>query len=137
MSYSIKQVAEKIGVTVSTLRYYDKEGLLPFIDKKENGTRVFKDEDFEGLSIIACMKRSGVSIKDIKKYMDLCQEGDNTLRERMEIFLERKEIVQKQIEELNNVMKTIDHKILYYEEAIKAGTEDIHRKCNDNNKEII
>lgn len=137
MSYSIKQVAEKIGVTVSTLRYYDKEGLLPFIDKKENGTRVFKDEDFEGLSIIACMKKSGVPIKDIKKYMDLCKEGDNTLRERMEIFLERKEIVQKQIEELNNVMKTIDYKLWYYEEAIKAGTEDIHKKYKNDNKQIV
>lgn len=137
MSYSIKQVAEKIGVTVSTLRYYDKEGLLPFIDKKENGTRVFKEEDFEGLSIIACMKKSGVPIKDIKKYMDLCQEGDNTLKERMEIFLERKETVQKQIEELNNIMKTIDYKLWYYEEAIKAGTEDIHKKDKDNNKQIV
>lgn len=137
MSYTIKEFSEKIGVSISTLRYYDKEGLLPFIDKKENGTRVFKDEDFEWLSIIACMKKSGVPIKDIKKYMDLCQEGDNTLRERMEIFLERKETVQKQIEELNNIMKTIDYKLWYYEEAIKAGTEDIHRKCNDNNKQII
>ncbi|MBD7914791.1 MerR family transcriptional regulator [Clostridium sp. Sa3CUN1] len=137
MSYTIKQFAEKIGVTVSTLRYYDKEGLLPFVDKKENGTRVFKDKDFEVLAIIACMKKSGLPIKDIKKYMDLCIEGDNTLKERMEIFLERKKTVQKQIEELNNIMETIDHKIWYYEEAIKAGTEDIHKKDKNNNKQIV
>lgn len=128
MTYTIKQVAEKLGVTVSTLRYYDKEGLLPFIDKKENGTRIFKDEDFNGLAIISCMKSSGVPIKDIKKYMDLCTEGDSTLEERMKIFLERKEIVKKQIEELNNVLKTIDYKIWYYETAIEAGTEDIHKE---------
>lgn len=128
MTYTIKQVAEKLGVTVSTLRYYDKEGLLPFIDKKENGTRVFKDTDFEGLAIISCMKNSGVPIKDIKRYMDLCAEGDSTLEERMQIFLERKEFVKKQIEELNNVMKTIEHKIWYYETAIEAGTEDIHKE---------
>ena len=128
MTYTIKQVAEKLGVTVSTLRYYDKEGLLPFIDKKENGTRIFKDEDFNGLAIISCMKSSGVPIKDIKKYMDLCAEGDSTLEERMQIFLERKEFVEKQIEELNNVMKTIEHKIWYYETAIEAGTEDIHKE---------
>lgn len=137
MRYTIKQFAEKIGLSISTLRYYDKEGLLPFVDKKENGTRVFKDEDFEGLSIIACMKKSGVPIKDIKKYMDLCIDGDNTLNERMDIFIERKEIVEKQIEELNNVMKTINHKIWYYEEAIKAGTEDIHKKHKDHNKQIV
>lgn len=128
MTYTIKQVSEKLGITISTLRYYDKEGLLPFIDKKENGTRVFKDADFDGLAIISCMKSSGVPIKDIKRYMDLCIEGDSTLKERMEIFLERKEIVKKQIEELNNVMKTIEHKIWYYETAIEAGTEDIHKE---------
>ena len=134
MNYTIKQVAEKIGVTVSTLRYYDKEGLLPFVDKKANGTRVFKDEDFEWLSIISCMKSSGLPIKEIKKYMDLCAEGDGTLKERLKIFLERQEIVKKQIEELNDVMKTINHKIWYYETAIKAGTEDIHKKSKENNK---
>ena len=128
MTYTIKQVAEKLGVAVSTLRYYDKEGLLPFIDKKENGTRIFKDEDFNGLAIISCMKSSGVPIKDIKKYMDLCAEGDSTLEERMKIFLERKEFVKKQIEELNNVLETIDYKIWYYETAIEAGTENIHKE---------
>lgn len=134
MKYTIGQFAEKIGVTVSTLRYYDKEGLLPFVDKKPNGTRIFKDEDFEGLAVIACMKNSGVPIKEIKKYMDLCAEGDSTLNERMEIFMERKEIVQNQIEELNNIMKTINHKIWYYETAIKAGTEEVHKRNKENNK---
>lgn len=128
MSYTIRQVAEKMGVAVSTLRYYDKEGLLPFVDKKPDGTRVFKDEDFQGLGIIACMKNSGMPIKDIKRYMDLCIEGDNTLKDRLEIFLERKEYVQKQMEELKKVMKTIEHKIWYYETAIEAGTEAIHKQ---------
>ncbi|MBE6068502.1 MAG: MerR family transcriptional regulator [Clostridium lundense] len=128
MSYTIRQVAEKMGVAVSTLRYYDKEGLLPFVDKKPDGTRIFKDEDFQGLGIIACMKNSGMPIKDIKRYMDLCIEGDNTLKGRLEIFLERKEYVQKQMEELKKVMETIEHKIWYYETAIEAGTEAIHKQ---------
>lgn len=128
MSYTIRQVAEKMGVAVSTLRYYDKEGLLPFVDKKPDGTRVFKDEDFQGLGIIACMKNSGMPIKDIKRYMDLCIEGDNTLKDRLEIFLERKEYVQKQMEELKKVMETIEHKIWYYETAIEAGTEAMHKQ---------
>ncbi|OPJ56124.1 MerR family transcriptional regulator [Clostridium oryzae] len=135
MTYTIRQVAEKMGVTVPTLRYYDKEGLLPFVDKKPNGTRVFKDEDFEGLAVISCMKNSGMPIKDIKKFMDLCNEGDSTLKERLGIFLERKKVVQKQIEELNNIMKTINHKIWYYETAIEAGTEEIHKNQKCDNKE--
>lgn len=132
MNYTISQVAEKMGVTVPTLRYYDKEGLLPFVDKKSDGTRVFKDEDFQGLNVITCMKNSGVQIKDIKKYMDLCQEGDSTLNERLEVFLERKEAVLKQIEELNKVMETINHKIWYYETAIEAGTEAVHKQNKDH-----
>lgn len=135
MNYTIRQVAEKMGVTVPTLRYYDKEGLLPFVDKKPNGTRVFKDEDFEKLAIITCMKNSGVPIKDIKMYMDLCTEGDSTLQERLEIFIERKDAVQKQIEELNKVMETINHKIWYYETAIEAGTEEIHKNPKYKSKE--
>lgn len=132
MSYTIKQVAEKMGVTVPTLRYYDKEGLLPFVDKKPNGTRVFKEEDFQWLAIITCMKNSGMPIKDIKKFMDFCNGGDNTLKERLEIFIERKEAVQKQMEELNKVMETINHKIWYYETAIEAGTEAVHKQNKEH-----
>lgn len=136
MTYTIRQVAEKMGVTVPTLRYYDKEGLMPFVDKKPNGTRVFKDEDFQRLEIITCMKNSGMPIRDIKRYMDLCGD-DSTLKERLGIFLERKEAVQKQMDELNKVMETINHKIWYYETAIEAGTEAIHmqnkehKECNE------
>lgn len=128
MTYTIRQVAEKMGVTVPTLRYYDKEGLMPFVDKKPDGTRVFKDEDFKGLEVITCMKSSGMPIKDIKRYMDLCKEGDSTLQKRLEIFFERKEAVQEQLNELNKVMETIKHKIWYYETAIEAGTESVHKQ---------
>jgi DNA-binding transcriptional MerR regulator len=132
MTYTIRQVAEKMGVTIPTLRYYDKEGLLPFIDKKPDGTRVFKDEDFKVLYIITCMKKSGMAIKDIKRFMDFCQEGDSTLQERLEVFLERKEAVQKQMEELNNIMEIINHKIWYYETAIEAGTEAVHERNKEH-----
>lgn len=132
MNYTIRQVADKMGVTVPTLRYYDKEGLLPFVDKKPNGTRVFKDEDFQGLAIIACMKKAGTPIKEIKRFMDLCNDGDGTLNERLEIFLKRKEEVQKQMEELNKVMETINYKIWYYETAIEAGTESVHKQNKEH-----
>ena len=94
MTYTIKQVADKMGVSVPTLRYYDKEGLLPFIEKKENGTRIFKESDLRTLEIISCMKASGMPIKDIKRYMDMCLEGDNTLEDRLDIFLKGKMLLK-------------------------------------------
>lgn len=128
MSYTIKQVSDMMGISVSTLRYYDKEGLLPFIERKENGTRVFKDADLKSLEIIFCMKSSGVPIKDIKRYMDMCLERDSTLKDRLDIFLNRREVVKEQIKELNKIMNVIEYKIDYYEKAIQYGTEEIHKK---------
>jgi DNA-binding transcriptional MerR regulator len=132
VKYTISQAAEKIGVTSSTLRYYDKEGLLPFVEKNPAGTRVFKEQDMQRLDVIACMKCSGMPIKEIKNYFDLCREGDSTLKERLQMFLNRKENVISQIDELNKVMETIEHKIRYYEAAIEAGTEAIHYTVNDD-----
>lgn len=128
MSYTIKQVSERVGITVPTLRYYDREGLLPFINKKDNGTRVFEEADFGGIEVITCMKKSGVSIKDIRKYMELCDEGDSTLEQRREIFFERKRDVLEQMTELNKILATIEHKIDYYNVAIEARTEAIHNE---------
>jgi DNA-binding transcriptional MerR regulator len=115
-----------MGVSIPTLRYYDKEGLLPFIEKKPNGTRIFKDDDFQTLSLINCLKKAGVSIKEIRKYIRLCEEGDSTLNERLEIFLERKKDVLRQMSELQEVLDTIEHKIDYYQNAISEGTEKLH-----------
>lgn len=70
MRYSIGQVAKKLGLTAHTLRYYDKEGLLPFVRKGSSGARVFEDEDVDWLIIIECLKGTGMQLKDIKKYLD-------------------------------------------------------------------
>lgn len=131
MTYTIRQAAKKMGVTVPTLRYYDREGLLSFVDKKPSGIRVFKDDDFERLAIITCMKNSGMQIKDIRKYMELCEKGDSTLKERFQIFFERKEATQRRIQELNKVMETVNHKIWYYKTSIEAGTEAIHKQLQE------
>lgn len=128
MSYTIKQVSERVGITIPTLRYYDREGLLPFINRKDNGTRVFEEADFGGLEVISCMKKSGVSIKDIRKYMELCDVGDSTLEQRRAIFFERKRDVLEQMAELKTILATIEHKIDYYNLAIEAGTEAVHKQ---------
>lgn len=122
MSYTISQVAQMMGVTPSTLRYYDKEGLLPNA-KRVNGIRVFEDTDFPWLRILNCLKGTGMPIRQIKKYVDLCAEGDATLEQRYAIIKEQRQHVLDQIEQLNFYLKELDYKDWYYQEAIKAGTE--------------
>ncbi|MBP2034047.1 DNA-binding transcriptional MerR regulator [Clostridium algifaecis] len=127
MGYNIAQAAERIGVTTYTLRYYDKEGLLPFVERNAQGNRDFKESDFEWLEVITCLKSSGMPIKKIKDFIDWCVQGDDTLEKRLNVFLEHKKVVEAKLIELQKYMDKINYKIRYYETAIEAGTEAIHK----------
>lgn len=126
MTYTIKEAAKIIGVPQSTLRYYDSMGLLPFVKRKESGYRMFSDNDIKMLKVIECLKKSGMSINEIKQFSKWVEKGDASLQERYQMFLERKKAVEEEIKELEKTLEFIDHKVWYYETAIEAGTESIH-----------
>ena len=128
MSYTIKQAAELTNLTPVTLRYYDKQGLLPFMERRESGYRMFSDGDIAMLQVIECLKKSGMSIKDIRQFSEWVLMGDDSLQERYEMFLERKRAVEAQMKDLQKTLDFINHKCWYYETAIAAGTEKIHFK---------
>jgi DNA-binding transcriptional MerR regulator len=126
-TYSISEVAKELNLTVYTLRYYDKEGLMPFVERTASGTRLFKESDIDALKVIECLKSTGMPIKEIKNFIDWCSEGDSTLQQRYDMFMERKASVEAQMEELKKTMELIEHKCSYYKTALDAGTEDIHK----------
>lgn len=126
-TYSISEAANKLNLTAHTLRYYDKEGLMPFVERKSNGTRIFQESDIDSLKIIECLKSTGMPIKEIKHFIDWCVAGDSTLQERYDMFLERKATVEAQIKELEQTMELINHKCDYYKTALAAGTEAVHQ----------
>lgn len=134
MSYSIKEASQMLNLPATTLRYYDKEGLLPFVERKQSGYRVFSDNDIAMLQIIECLKKTGMSLKDIKQFSDWVLQGDLSLEQRYHMFLERKRIVEAQMEELKGALRLIDHKCRYYQAAVEAGTEKIHLAA-DNESE--
>jgi len=119
MGYSIAEVAEKTHLTPHTLRYYEKEGLLPFVDRSDSGNRDFKDKDLEWLELICCLKNTGMPIKQIKEYIQLCLKGDNTIDVRREIFITHREEVINQIAELQKNLDKINFKISLYDNACK------------------
>ena len=124
MYYSIGEVANTTGIAISTLRYYDREGMFPNIERSKGGIRVFSDIEIETLRIVECLKTSGLSIKDIKRFLDWCQEGDASLQKRRDMFRERLEAVKRQMEELQKTMDIIKYKCWYYDAALAAGTEE-------------
>ena len=89
MLYTVGEIAKVLGIPASTLRYYDQEGLLPFVERSSGGIRMFTDKDYEWLKVIACLKKSGLSIKNIKAFIDMAARGDESLAERYELFRKR------------------------------------------------
>lgn len=133
MTYSIGEVAKMLNINSSTIRYYDKEGLLLNIKHKQGGIRIFDEEDLAWLRMIECLKKSLMSIKEIKVYIDLVKKGDKTIDERLKLFENRREILLKQIEEINHSLKVLDYKCWYYETAKKEGTtKNMNNKKDDD-----
>ena len=130
--YTIGQVSEMFNIPVSTLRYYDKEGLFPSLERS-SGIRRFSEKEIEALRIIECLKKTGMEIKDIKQFMELCAEGSSTYSVRRDFFLRRKEIVEEEIRKMNRVLDMIDFKCWYYEQAIKDGNVDRLNQMIPNN----
>ncbi|WP_366181594.1 MerR family transcriptional regulator [Actinomyces timonensis] len=123
----IGEVARRLGVATSTLRYYESEGLLAAVERTSGGRRQFSQRDVEACRVIECLKRSGLSIKEIKNFMDIAAEGDASLARRLELFRARKESVQREVAELERVVAVLDFKIWYYEQAAEAGAENLVR----------
>jgi DNA-binding transcriptional MerR regulator len=129
MTYTASQIAEKMGITVYTLHYYDKEGLFPFVERSRNGARVFKDSDFGWLDTIVTLKNTGMPIKEIRRYIEWAMEGDSTIAQRFECIKKQKKHVEKQLAELENYAELLEYKEWYYETALAAGTTAIETNC--------
>ena len=121
--YTIGQVSEMFHLPISTLRFYDKEGLLPNIERV-SGIRKFGDREIEALRVIECLKKSGLEIKQIKQFMQWCVEGSSTYPKRKELFETQKKRVEEEIERMNKVLDMLKFKCWYYSEAMKNGNED-------------
>lgn len=117
----IGDVSKITGIPISTLRYYDKNGLLS-VNRTDGGIRVFDKEDLEALRIINCLKNSGMKICEIKQFMDWCSEGDSTIEKRYNMFCEQEENIKKEISKLEDTLKLIKFKKWYYSVALKDGS---------------
>lgn len=128
INLSIGEAAKKLNTTTHTLRYYDNEGLLPI-----DGRRIFSTKNFIMLNTIECLKATGMSLKDIKLYIDWCEEGFASVQRRHALFLERKATVESQIVALQKTLKTINYKIDLYENALNTGVLNM---CDADREEL-
>lgn len=126
MDYSIGEAAALTGLSAHTLRYYDRQGIMPFLRKDEQGNRIFGKHDLQWLTVIECMKISGFTIAEMREYAELVRQGDTTLKQRLALFEEHRQRTLKKIEELQTSLDGLNYKCWYYETAAAAGTERVH-----------
>lgn len=117
MTYTISQAAEKMNLSTYTLRYYEREGLLPFLSRTDSGIRAFSEQDLEMLSIICCLKATGMSIKQIREFISDWAQGDGTLDKRRKMLSEHRETIIRQMEDLKKNLDKIDKKLSCYDAA--------------------
>ncbi len=121
--YSIGEVSKMFNLPVSTLRYYDKEGLFPNM-QRVSGIRKFSDNEIEAIRVIECLKKSGLEIKEIKQFMEWCSEGPSTYEKRKALFEERRKAVEKEMQQLQKTLDMLAFKCWYYDQAMQDGNED-------------
>ncbi|MBN1121192.1 MAG: MerR family transcriptional regulator [Anaerolineae bacterium] len=111
---SIGQVSEQTGLSIHTLRYYEQIGLVTPVTRRENGHRTYSQEDVEQINFVLCLKKGGMPITDIKRYIELMQQGDDTVADRLNILRAHEAVVEQQMQELGKHLSFIRWKIDYY-----------------------
>lgn len=122
MAYTIKEVTERTGISAHTLRFYEKEGVMPFVARDGNGNREFADQDLEWIDFVLCLRSTGMPLADIKRYLELYKKGDGTIRARKEMMYNHKTKIEKQMIELYGCLEKINYKLALYDVREKALT---------------
>lgn len=126
MLYTAGEAAKILEIPVSTIRYYDKEGLLPGLERSAGGIRMFQEKDISELKLIQCLKKTGLSLKDIRTFVNLPLESPETIRQRLSILTRQKKVLEEKQQELEEMMNVVNYKLWYYGVAEKKGFLPTH-----------
>ena len=133
--YTIKEVSNIMDVSEHTLRFWAKSGFFPFIKRDENNIRFFSQSDLEWVKIVKCLRSVGTENKAIKRYIDLCNIGDSTIKECFEIIKATKQKAQQQMNDLKKQLDILEYKEGYYKNLIKNNSSDAWNPMNNLQEE--
>ncbi len=122
---TITQVSQKCHISADTLRYYEKEGLLPYIHRTEGGVRNYTEEDCARIEFVKCMRKAGLSIGVLKKYFELMHQGKRTLRTRRDLLASERERLRQRLQEMQNTLKRLDYKVSVYDKALSSKDKEL------------
>lgn len=118
---TIKEVSEKYDISQDTLRYYERMGMIPKVNRTAGGIRDYQESDLGWVELAICMRGAGLPVEVMIEYVKLFQEGDSTIPARLELLTEQRESLLEQCKQLDSTLKRLNYKISKYEEAVKTG----------------
>ncbi|MCM1052885.1 MAG: MerR family transcriptional regulator [Ruminococcus sp.] len=121
--YSMKETCNKTGLTYDTLKFYCNEGLIPNVKRDKNNYRIFDDNDIAWINSLSCLKNCGMSIIEMKEYLNLCLKGEKTIPERKEILDIKLKELQYKIEEIQESINYINWKQNFYDDVLSGKTK--------------
>lgn len=121
--YSMKQACEMTNLTYDTLKFYCNEGLVPNVKRDKNNYRVFSDNDIAWINSLSCLKNCGMSINEMKEYLDLCLKGEQTIPERKEILNVKLRELEHKINEIKESIEYIHWKQQFYDDVLSGKTK--------------
>jgi DNA-binding transcriptional MerR regulator len=132
----IAEVSEQFGMSVDTLRYYERVGLIPPVNRNESGIRDYNELDLRRVDFIKCMRSAGLPVEVLTEYVALVQQGDSTIEARKEILKEQRALLATRMEEMKKTLDILDHKLDVYEKAVLTKEKKIV-ETQDQALEII
>lgn len=125
---TISEVSRKYNITADTIRYYEKEGLIPAVPRDKNGIRDFDENSCGWIEFIKCMRSAGLEIETLKRYVSLFRQGTKTVKERKILLIEQREKLLKKQENIKATLDRLNYKIEKYEEIEKGKLKDFTEK---------
>lgn len=118
---NIQEVAKKYGISADTLRYYERIKMIPKVTRTASGIRDYQEEDLKWVELAICTRRAGLSVETMVEYVDLFQQGDQTIPARLELLQHQMMLLQEQKEKIEETMERLSYKISRYEKALETG----------------
>ncbi|MBU3803903.1 MAG: MerR family transcriptional regulator [Candidatus Cellulosilyticum pullistercoris] len=132
--YSMKEVCEKVGMTYETLKFYCNKGLIPNVKRDQRNYRVFDDQDVAWIKSLSCLKRCGMSMMEMKEYVDLCLKGESSIHKRKAILEIKKKSLQEKLQEVEECIDYIDTKQQFYDDVLNGKIKYVSHLINVDEK---
>jgi MerR family transcriptional regulator, aldehyde-responsive regulator len=134
---TIAEVCERFELTHDTLRYYEKIGLIPTIQRKSNGIRDYSEEDCKWIEFIKCMRSAGLTIEFLSQYVRLFKEGDSTLDKRRGLLIEQRKLLSVRIHEMQETLDRLDRKVERYDTLVREKESHLSQRLNDKETDLL